>query len=677
MTPTARQFFIAWMVRDGMALDEAQLWARRYLTLALIGLASVALMAIEQTTRAVLTVRVSPAAATVYIYEVGTANTTGKATLTGIVSRTFTKPTKVDVMVRAVGYAAQLRSNVVLPAGNTELTFTLEPIAAPAPPASVPTALVGPEASCDFYAAPGGSGDGTRARPWGLQTALNQPPALVPGKTLCLLGGTYTGHFVSELTGAAGNRITVRSAPGEWAVLDGFVRGVLSGDIAATVTTIPVVDGSVFPLEAVSNVTIGSDALKLEGRSGNNLRVYFGLDEAHKAGETIVANGAALTGNGAHVIFRDFEITNSDPVRTDYTYRGRSVGLNMFAPESHVLNLIIHDTGQGLSFWTQASNSIAAGNILYNNGVQGRGHGIYTQNEVGTKVLRDNITFGNFGLGMQMYTTNGGVQIGFTWEGNVNVNNRYLFGGQQPMDDLAIRGNFLYGSMLELGYGDSGPHGRAVVDGNYVYAPFPFLAKNWNAVAVTNNKFYMMRDESGAVVRVNLPAGGSLSNYTFGGNDYLFGRVHQAPPFYLQKAGEDYEAHQFLSWKTVTGDSTSTYRGATPDAPTVPQPSGVDVFYRASMFESGRGHVVIYNYNGVSGVTLNLSRVGLVAGQSYQVRNGQNIMAPPIVTGIYTGLPVSVPLNALTVVQPFTNNGERNAETPQFAVLVIVPGGKS
>jgi hypothetical protein len=78
-----------------------------------------------------------------------------------------------------------------------------------------------PDDLAGYYAAPEGSaaGDGSEANPWDLQTALSA--ALAPGDTLWLRGGVYGGSFESSLTGESGAAITVRSYPGEWAVIDG------------------------------------------------------------------------------------------------------------------------------------------------------------------------------------------------------------------------------------------------------------------------------------------------------------------------------------------------------------------------------------------------------------------------------------------------------------------------
>ncbi|HEU4628916.1 MAG TPA: right-handed parallel beta-helix repeat-containing protein [Gemmatimonadaceae bacterium] len=84
-----------------------------------------------------------------------------------------------------------------------------------------------------YYVAPTGkpSGDGSAKAPWDLATALNQPEALQPGDTIWVRGGTYTGHFVSRLTGQPEAPIVVRAAPGEPVVIDGNLN--VGGESAA------------------------------------------------------------------------------------------------------------------------------------------------------------------------------------------------------------------------------------------------------------------------------------------------------------------------------------------------------------------------------------------------------------------------------------------------------------
>ena len=64
--------------------------------------------------------------------------------------------------------------------------------------------------------------DGSEARPWkSINHALRQ---LAPGDTLLLRGGTFYEHLVVPVSGEEGRPITIRSYPGELAIVDGGLR---------------------------------------------------------------------------------------------------------------------------------------------------------------------------------------------------------------------------------------------------------------------------------------------------------------------------------------------------------------------------------------------------------------------------------------------------------------------
>ncbi len=208
--------------------------------------------------------------------------------------------------------------------------------------------LPGSATALDFFVTPAGTtstapGTGTITNPWALATALAQPAAVHAGDTIWLRGGTYTGNFTSYLTGTPSLPIVVRQYPGERATLNGNVNASLSGSGAPVLTVL---------------------------RSGG-YTWYWG-----------------------------FEVTNSSPVRTDTNpcTHCRGDGIDVFATGTKIINCVVHDTGQGIGFWSAAGNSEVYGNLVYYNGYWGpdggHGHGIDTQNdEDGSTLIRHNIIF--------------------------------------------------------------------------------------------------------------------------------------------------------------------------------------------------------------------------------------------------------------------------------------------
>jgi hypothetical protein len=148
-----------------------------------------------------------------------------------------------------------------------------------------------------WYAAPNGtaSGNGSITSPWDLKTALaGGNGKILPGHTLYLRGGTYTGLFTSTLTGNSASPIVVRSFPGEWAVVDG----------------------------------------------------------APFTNDTQVA----LQVNGGYTWYRDFEVKNSNPDRPE-VFPYRPAALNVYGNNTKFINMVVHDGGQGIGLWTPATDS--------------------------------------------------------------------------------------------------------------------------------------------------------------------------------------------------------------------------------------------------------------------------------------------------------------------------------
>jgi hypothetical protein len=304
-------------------------------------------------------------------------------------------------------------------------------------------------AATDFYAAPNGSSSGTGAigSPWNLQTALDQPSAVHPGDTIWLRGGTYTGHFVSHLSGSSVAPIVVRQYPGERATID-----------------------------------------------GNH-----------------PSNEPTLEVHGVHAWFWGFEITNSDPTRwsgtpgTPPSRRGTAVQVE--GDHVKLIHLVLHDTSQGVLTGSSANDTEVSGCLIYYNGYdasdRGHGHGIYVQNDPGnaTKKIHDNIIFEQFGYGLHGYTE-GGHLDNIEYEGNTVFDNgglsshgwdtNILLGGLKKATSPRIVSNATYNQdhsgSNNLGYsaGCTAP----TVTGNYLDGDTALKVVSCSSVTMTGNSFY-------------------------------------------------------------------------------------------------------------------------------------------------------------------------------------------
>ncbi len=417
------------------------------------------------------------------------------------------------------------------------------------------------------------SGDGSYDDPWDLATALAQPPSLQPGDTLWLRGGRYAGPFTSDLTGSAAAPILVRAMPGARAVLDGG---------AAYASTLQI--------------------------------------------------------NGAYTWFWDLEVMRSDPDRVTAVSgsspsdlsRGHSNGVNVFGDHIRLINLIVHDDGQGFGFWTPAEDSEIYGSLVYNNGWlgpdRGHGHAIYTQNLNGTKRIYDNILFNQFSYGIHAYTEGGSIQ-GFDIAGNIWFNNGIIAGGENTLKDNCLVGGLQPAARVtlrenagwahsatersvRLGYDDPGNVDVTLLDNYFVGATV--FAQPWQSITMNGNTFYSE-----------------------------------------------------VSGEINTGDYTDNTYQAT-------RPGGVKVILRPNLYEPGRANIAIYNWDLAASVAVDVSSV-LSPGTEFELRNAQDFWSAPVLAGTYTGSPLVIPMQAWPAAAPLGFPVSPTPTGPEFNVFVLLP----
>jgi hypothetical protein len=126
------------------------------------------------------------------------------------------------------------------------------------------------------------SGDGTKERPW--KSIGHAVKHLKAGETLCLRGGIYYERVYLALAGEQGKPITIRSAPGEQAVIDGSFAEFTQQHAAAWQ---PLAGGA--PGEYVSAATYPNlrDVVGSFGDSLVGLQTYYYAKDLQSEGELI------------------------------------------------------------------------------------------------------------------------------------------------------------------------------------------------------------------------------------------------------------------------------------------------------------------------------------------------------------------------------------------------------
>jgi hypothetical protein len=370
-------------------------------------------------------------------------------------------------------------------------------------------------------------------------------------------------------------------------------------------------------------------------------------------GERAILDGAGsksstLYVKGDNSVFWGFELTNSDQARStpsaDENLRPNVVVND--ASHTKYINLIVHDGGVGFYNEPQSLDVEVAGWIIFNNGWQGpdRGHGhaFYLKSYVGPLVARDNVVFNQFGYGVHAYTNRGsGKLINIHIEGNIAFNNgllatksgsaNILLGGADYASGDVVRDNFTYfpselaraGANVRIGY-HATQNGDVQVTDNYFAGGNPVLDFGfWSAARVANNTFL---GTSAPLIQRNGGGGGGGG----GGS--------------LQIWRDNVEARL---------------------------PSATKIVVRPNPYESGRAHIIVYNWGRQGADSADLSAV-LQRGDRYEIRNVQDLFGAPVATGTFDGSAVRVPLDGVVPPIPVGMKASPAPRTgPQFDVFLV------
>jgi len=471
--------------------------------------------------------------------------------------------------------------------------------------------------AADLYVSPTGSasGPGTLAQPYNLTTALSGSVGAA-GDTFWLRGGVHSiGHIDTQIHGSPGAPITFRQMPGE---------------------------------------------------------------KARVAGSFTVWNSTGW------VVFRDFEMYSADTSRvSSQTGVGFSPtdikiipGIASYSPNFSFINLVIHDqTRHGIYVSESATNNLVYGCVIYNNGWRSpdnaEGHGLYIQSDYGTKEISDNLVFNQSGANIHIYqNSSGGHLVGVTLDGNTAFNaggiqntrsyRDWVVGVDSPSigaDKIVFKNNMGYfrpgsAAYTQVQIGRDGANGSIVMTGNYF--PMGLLLNNWSTTTFSGNVFAPQNSD----YAIDSQQTATSLSATWNNNTY-------SSPSSGNQFQRNSTGYTFSGWKSATGfDSSST------DA--VGALTGTKVFVRPNRYQTGRAHIIVYNWNKLSTVPADVSSA-LPIGTQYEVRNAEDFFAPPVLSGTFDGQPLNLPMTGLTVATPTGGMTAAPATGPTFNIFILLP----
>ncbi|MEK7633618.1 MAG: hypothetical protein AAB437_02130 [Patescibacteria group bacterium] len=491
-------------------------------------------------------------------------------------------------------------------------------------------------ASQEFFVSPNGnaSGNGSRENPWDLQTALNQPASVHPGDMIWLRGGTYTGNFISNLTGTAAAPITVKQYLREKAVFAASTGQFIFRASAPW---------GIYQGFEVVGTTPGRNTERpvgIQSYAANNKFINLIVHDANVGFQ--VRTGAV-----------DSEIYGSIIYNNGYEDSvGWGSGIDLRSPNND----------QGETYWFKD-------NIIFNQyewGVKGYtgGEGIRGYNFEGNTIFNNSIfSFTQGGSechpcnscipktcynsrGEEVSCCSGGG--GPDW-GRGSMIQNFVIGGLQIADRIVIKNNYFYagltneeqGNAIQLGwwqYGENGSRGNRILLENNVSwfnssSGYAIEQRWWNDITMKNNLFVsrqLFEDING------------LGNFVSGTNN---------PPERL----EQLQPNKFSGNKFQLSAN---------------EPN--KIFVRPNLYEAGRANVTIYNWENKSQVDINLSSV-LQPGDQFEIIDVQNYGAgTPFFTGTFSGNPVNItlPISTSSVTAPIGGTAPRHTSN-QFSVLLI------
>lgn len=404
----------------------------------------------------------------------------------------------------------------------------------------------------------------------------------------------------------------------------------------------------------------GSFSVSLHGLEANPV-VIRNFDN-----ERATIDGYIRLNTTTNVWFWGLEITDSSKESRSVPFDTVSGTLNMGVK---FINCMIHDCCIGLA----GGPYEAYGNIMWYCGRTSTEHAIYWQNDGSiVKRIQNNLIGYPSGFGVHNYSGSGllkGYEISGNaiWGAGETANSgkaAILVGGGTAVENLDIVDNHIWNRNrgIQLGYSVD-DNVDAKVRGNVLYGGRPlYLAKRFSSLTVTNN-VSMTVDDGCVFADMSTPFDGA-GPYVWDINVYMSTRIGVKAFVILPTT------YTFAEWKTLTSfDNGSSFDEVAP--------SGLlnRVVVVPNAHEAKRCHIIVWNWQGSATATVDVSSV-LQRGNVFEVRSAMNFYGNPVLSGVYDGGLLTLPLTNLELadVKFWTGYTTPWNVTTNFGAFVLIGG---
>jgi uncharacterized protein YjdB len=285
-----------------------------------------------------------------------------------------------------------------------------------------------------YYVSPTGSssGNGSLTSPWDLASVLNGSKGVVPGDTVWVRGGRYSGQFVNYMNGNSSQQIVVRAYPKERATIDGTI--LVMGSYV-----------SFWGLEVMSSNPTSSSSIGVNLKSPGSRLINMVIHDAGVSGvgawneaPNAEVYGSIIYNNGTHanldhgVYFNGS--TGTKYITDNIVFDNWAFGLHGYSPTAGELNNLRLDgntsfNNGSIGTYTHNPDLYVGGSPITNLTITNNNTWQWTDAELTLWLGAGSSS--NQGLTLTNNRTVGGTSLG-TWSGVTQSGNSYWSAASPP-----------------------------------------------------------------------------------------------------------------------------------------------------------------------------------------------------------------------------------------------------